>query len=141
MVRHASEVVARRLPPSGLFGFFGAVAGLTRPPAAALLNLRRPGRLTAGRACAPGLRAGLAGDARLASRAAAPVLNRGEGGGGASSCRWKSLLLFGGAPVSAAPVVAVSRRSWPTADGRYRVRRPTSPPGVPRPRPALGVRG
>ena len=52
MVRHASEVVARRLPPSGLFGFFGAVAGLTRPPAAALLNLRRPGRLTAGRACA-----------------------------------------------------------------------------------------
>ena len=43
-------------PPSGLFGFFGAVAGLTRPPAAALLNLRRPGRLTAGRACAPGLR-------------------------------------------------------------------------------------
>lgn len=56
MVRHASEVVARRLPPSGLFGFFGAVAGLTRPPAAALLNLRRPGRLTAGRACAPGLR-------------------------------------------------------------------------------------
>ena len=87
------------------------------------------------------LRARLAGDAWLASRAAAPVLNRGEGGGGASSCRWKSLLLFGGAPVSAAPVVAVSRRSWPTADGRYRVRRPTSPPGVPRPRPALGVRG
>lgn len=66
---------------------------------------------------------------------------RGEGGGGASSCRWESLLLFGGAPVSAAPVVAVSRRSWPTADGRCRVRRPTSPPGVPRPRPALGVRG
>ena len=87
------------------------------------------------------LRAGLAGDARLASRAAAPVLNRGEGGGGASSCRWKSLLLFGGAPIGAAPVVAVSRRSWPTADGRCRVRRPTSPPGVPRPRPALGVRG
>lgn len=87
------------------------------------------------------LRARLAGDAWLASRAAAPVLNRGEGGGGASSCRWKSLLLFGGAPVSAAPVVAVSRRSWPTADGRCRVRRPTSPPGVPRPRPALGVRG
>ena len=137
MVRHASEVVARRLPPSGLFVFFCAVAGLTRPPAAALLNLRRPGRLTAGRACAPGLR----GIARLASRAAAPVLDRGEGGGGASSCRWKSLLLFGGAPVSAAPVVAVSRRSWPTADGRCRVRRPTSPPGVPRPRPALGVRG
>ena len=76
------------------------------------------------------LRAGLAGVARLASRAAAPVLNRGEGGGGASSCRWKSLLLFGGAPVSAAPVVAVSRRSWPTADGRCRVRRPTSPPGA-----------
>lgn len=126
MVRHASEVVARRLPPSGLFVFFGAVAGLTRPPAAALLNLRR---------------ARLAGDAWLASRAAAPVLNRGEGGGGASSCRWKSLLLFGGAPVSAAPAVAVSRRSWPTADGRCRVRRPTSPPGVPRPRPALGVRG
>ena len=87
------------------------------------------------------LRARLAGDAWLASRAAAPVLNRGEGGGGASSCRWKSLLLFGGAPVGAAPVVAVSRRSWPTADGRCRVRRPTSPPGVPRPRPALGVRG
>ena len=87
------------------------------------------------------LRARLAGDAWLASRAAAPVLNRGEGGGGASSCRWKSLLLFGGAPVSAAPVVAVSRRSWPTADGRCRVRRPTSPPGVPRPRPALGGAG
>ena len=84
------------------------------------------------------LRARLAGDAWLASRAAAPGLNRGEGGGGASSCRWESLLLFGGAPVSAAPVVAVSRRSWPTADGRCRVRRPTSPPGVPRPRPALG---
>lgn len=33
------------------------------------------------------LRARLAGDAWLASRAAAPVLNRGEGGGGASSCR------------------------------------------------------
>ena len=87
------------------------------------------------------LRARLAGDAWLASRAAAPVLNRGEGGGGASSCRWKSLLLFGGAPVSAAPGVAVSRRSWPTADGRCRVRRPTSPPGVPRPRPALGGAG
>ena len=57
------------------------------------------------------LRARLAGDAWLASRAAAPVLNRGEGGGGASSCRWKSLLLFGGAPISAAPVVAVSRRA------------------------------
>lgn len=137
MVRHASEVVARRLPPSGLFVFFGAVAGLTRPPAAALLNLRRA-RPPDGRAR---LRARLAGDAWLASRAAAPVLNRGEGGGGASSCRWKSLLLFGGAPVSAAPAVAVSRRSWPTADGRCRVRRPTSPPGVPRPRPALGVRG
>ena len=76
------------------------------------------------------LRARLAGDAWLASRAAAPGLNRGEGGGGASSCRWKSLLLFGGAPVSAAPGVAVSRRSWPTADGRCRVRRPTSPPGA-----------
>ena len=87
------------------------------------------------------LRARLAGDAWLASRAAAPVLNRGEGGGGASSCRWESLLLFGGAPISAAPVVAVSRRSWPTADGRCRVRRPTSPPGVPRPRPALGGAG
>ena len=87
------------------------------------------------------LRARLAGDAWLASRAAAPGLNRGEGGGGASSCRWESLLLFGGAPISAAPVVAVSRRSWPTADGRSRVRRPTSPPGVPRPRPALGGAG
>ena len=74
------------------------------------------------------LRARLAGVAWLASRAAAPGLNRGEGGGGASSCRWKSLLLFGGDPVSAAPVVAVSRRSWPTADGRCRVRRPLSRP-------------
>ena len=56
MVRHASEVVARRLPPSGLFGFFGAVAGLTRPPAAALLNLRGRGLLLAAPPCAPGLR-------------------------------------------------------------------------------------
>ena len=76
------------------------------------------------------LRARLAGDAWLASRAAAPVLNRGEGGGGASSCRWKSLLLFGGAPVSAAPVVADGRRplSRPTAD--VPARRAPSPPGA-----------
>lgn len=137
MARHASEVVARRLPPSGLFGFFGAVAGLTRPPSRRAIE-SPASRPPDGRAR---LRARLAGDAWLASRAAAPVLNRGEGGGGASSCRWKSLLLFGGAPVGAAPVVAVSRRSWPTADGRCRVRRPTSPPGVPRPRPALGDAG
>lgn len=43
-------------PPSGLFGFFGAVAGLTRPPAAALLNLRGRGLLLAAPPCAPGLR-------------------------------------------------------------------------------------
>ena len=85
------------------------------------------------------LRARLAGDAWLASRAAAPVLNRGEGGGGASSCRWKSLLLFGGAPVSAAPVVAVSRRSWPCPAGRGR--RPTAAVASDgrRPRPACPV--
>ena len=85
------------------------------------------------------LRARLAGDAWLASRAAAAVLNRGEGGGGASSCRWKSLLLFGGAPVSAAPVVAVSRRSWPCPAGRGR--RPTAAVASDgrRPRPACPV--
>ena len=137
MVRHASEVVARRLPPPPACLVFWCGGRADAPPSRRAIE-SPASRPPDGRAR---LRAGLAGVARLASRAAAPVLNRGEGGGGASSCRWKSLLLFGGAPVSAAPVVAVSRRSWPTADGRCRVRRPTSPPGVPRPRPALGVRG
>ena len=137
MVRHASEVVARRLPPLRPVCFFWCGGRADAPPSRRAIE-SPASRPPDGRAR---LRARLAGDAWLASRAAAPVLNRGEGGGGASSCRWESLLLFGGAPVSAAPVVAVSRRSWPTADGRCRVRRPTSPPGAPRPRPALGGAG
>lgn len=45
--------VARAVPPLGPFGFFGAVARATPPPIRpALFNLRRPRRMTAGRACA-----------------------------------------------------------------------------------------
>ena len=132
MVRHASEVVARRLPPSGLFGFFGAVAGLTRPPAAALLNLRGRGLLLAAPPCAPGLR----GSPGLLSRRRPCI----ESGG-----RWRRRFVLSveiPAPFRGCsgqrragrgrvpPVVADGRRplSRPTAD--VPARRAPSPPGA-----------
>lgn len=51
--RVSVDKVARAVPPHGPFGFFGAVALATPPPIRlALFNLRRPRRMTAGRACA-----------------------------------------------------------------------------------------
>lgn len=51
--RVSVDKVARAVPPSGHLVFFGAVARATPPPIRpALFNLRRPRRMTAGRACA-----------------------------------------------------------------------------------------
>lgn len=128
--RVSVDKVARAVPPHGPFGFFWCGGPCYAPPIRpALFNLRRPRRMTAGRACAVAC-----GGRSLALAAADKDLIGGDGVGGVSHVVGSPPFCWGcGSQHSRPPGgrVAAGRGRVPPYGPQAGLGRNAPPPGVP----------